>query len=136
MRSLAVAAVAVAVLVGWQTLASARQTPSTSPPAFGGPGVARLGDAGLTPPKAVKQVKPQYTPDAMRAKIEGFVTLECVVKADGTVGDVRVVKSLDKSHGLDDEAVKAAKTWRFSPGRKNGKAVPVVVSLELTYTLK
>ncbi len=136
MRSLAAAAMAVSLLVGWQTLASASQTPSAGPTAFGGPGVARLGDAGLTPPKAVKQVKPQYTPDAMRAKIEGFVTLECVVKADGTVGDVRVVKSLDASHGLDDEAVRAAKRWRFSPGRKNGKAVPVVVSLELTYTLK
>ena len=136
MRSLAVAAVALSLLVGWQTLASARQTPSTTPTAFGGPGVARPGDAGLTPSKAVKQVKPQYTPDAMRAKIEGFVTLECVVKADGTIGDVRVVKSLDRSHGLDDEAVKAAKRWRFTPGRKNGKALPVVISLELTYSLR
>jgi len=136
MRTLTVATVALSLLAGWQTLASAGQTPSISPAAFGGPGVARLGDAGLTPPKAVKQVKPQYTPDALRAKIEGGVTLECVVKADGSVGDVRVVKSLDTFHGLDDEAVKAAKRWRFSPGRKNGKAVPVVVPLELTYRVR
>jgi len=136
MRAIAVAAVALSLLAGGQTLASAGQAPTTSPAAIGGPGVARLGDAGLTPPKAVRQVKPQYTPDALRAKIEGGVTLECVVKADGSVGDVRVVKSLDTSHGLDDEAVKAAKRWRFTPGRKNGKAVPVVVPLELTYRVR
>lgn len=49
--------------------------------------------------------------------------MECVVGPDGTVGDVQVVKSLDKEHGLDDEAVKAAKQWRFNPGRRDGKPV-------------
>ena len=136
MRTLTVATVALWLLVGWQALSSAGQTPSTGSSVFGGPGVARLGDAGLTPPKVLKQVKPQYTPDALRAKIEGSVTLECVVKADGSVGDVRVVKSLDTAHGLDDEAVRAAKRFRFSPGRKNGKSVPVVLPLELTYTVR
>jgi len=136
MRNLAVAAMVLSLLSGWQTLASATQTPSTTPTTFGGPGVAHPGDKGLTLPKAVKEVKPQYTSDAMKARIEGKVTLECVVKADGKVGDVRVVKSLDKTHGLDDEAVKAAKQWRFSPGRKNGKAVPVVLSLDFTFAVR
>lgn len=136
MRRLAVATVIPLLRVGWQTLASAGQTPSATPTAFGGSGVAHPGDKGLTVPKAVKEVKPQCTRDAMKAKLEGSVTLECVVKTDGTVGDARVVKSLDKSDGLDDEAVRVAKQWRFSPGRKNGKAVPVAVSLEFTYTLK
>jgi TonB family protein len=64
------------------------------------------------------------------------VVLECVVNTDGSVGDVKVLKSLDVEHGLDDEAVKAAKLWRFKPGLKKGKAVPVAVTLELTFTLR
>jgi TonB family protein len=48
---------------------------------------------------------------------------------------MRVVKSPDTVDSLDDEAVKAAKRWRYSPGRKNGKAVPMIVSLKLTFTL-
>jgi protein TonB len=134
MRSLAVATVVLSLLVGWPSPSSAQQTLSTTPPVFDGPGVAHPGDVGLTPPKALKQVKTQYTADALRAKIQGVVTLECVVKSDGKVGEVRVVKSLDKIHGLDDEAIKAAKQWRFSPGLKHGKAVPVVISLEFTFT--
>lgn len=136
MRSFVIATVALASLLGGQTVTSANQAPTTPPPAFGGPGVSRLGDQGVTSPRAVKEVDPQYTVDAMKAKIQGTVTLECVVKADGTVGDVRVVKSLDTTYGLDDEAVKAARQWRFKPGRKNGKAVPVVIPLDFTFTQK
>ena len=136
MRSPAIATVVLSWLLGWQTLTSAQQASTAPPPAFGGPGVAHPGDKGVTPPQAVKEVRPQYTPDAMKANIQGNVTLECVVKADGTVGDVRVVKSLDTTHGLDNEAIKAAKQWRFKPGRKNGKAVPIVISLDFTFTQK
>jgi TonB family protein len=62
------------------------------------------------------------------------VILEAVVLTDGTVGEVRVVRSLDKQHGLDDEAVKTVKKWRFTPGKKDGSAVPVIVSVEMTFT--
>jgi protein TonB len=64
------------------------------------------------------------------------VQLECVVLPDGTVGDVRVVEPLDQTYGLDDEAISAAKQWRFKPGTKGGKPVPVVVTLEMTFTLR
>jgi protein TonB len=71
----------------------------------------------------------------MRARIEGTVVVECVVRPDGTVGDVRVLKSLDTAYGLDEEAVKATRQWRFIPGARNGKPVPVLVTLELMFTL-
>jgi protein TonB len=84
----------------------------------------------------IHQVKPQYTADAMRAKIQGTVWLECVVMPDGTVGDVRVRRSLDPLFGLDQEAIAAAKRWRFKPGLVGGKPVAVAVTIELTFTLR
>src|SRR5262245_19444288 len=104
---------------------------NASPP----PGVVRIGSPGVTIPRLIKDVKPQYTADAMRAKIQGRVMVECVVLTDGTVGDVRVIRSLDVTYGLDQEAIKAAKQWKFAPGTRNGEPVPVMVSIELTFTL-
>jgi protein TonB len=72
----------------------------------------------------------------MRAKVQGRVVVECIVNADGTVGDARVVRSLDDVFGLDQEALKAAKQWRFQPGTYRGQPVPVRITIELTFTLR
>jgi len=53
----------------------------------------------------------------------------------GTVGDVKVVRSLDANYGLDQEAIKAAKQWVFAPGTRSGEPVPVMVSIELTFVI-
>jgi protein TonB len=100
-----------------------------------GGGTYRPGN-GVSLPVVLKEVKPQYTADAMRAKVQGTVLLECVVLPDGTVGPVEVVRSLDSSFGLDQEAVKAAKLWRFRPGSRFGEPVAVLVTIELTFTLR
>lgn len=100
-----------------------------------GDGVQPLGP-GVTSPIPIQQVRPQYTSDAMRAKVQGIVALECVVLPDGTVGDVRIVRSLDRQFGLDEEAIAAAKRWRFKPGMMNGRAVAVAIRIELTFTLR
>jgi len=100
-----------------------------------GGGVYRPG-SGVINPRILREVKPQYTADAMRAKVQGTVLLECVVLADGSVGRVDVVKSLDPTFGLDQEAVKAAKQWRFQPGTRFGEPVAVLVTIELTFTLR
>jgi TonB family protein len=100
-----------------------------------GGGAYRPG-AGIELPVLLKEVKPQYTSDAMRAKIQGIVIVEAIVLPDGTVGDVSIVKSLDPTFGLDQEALKAAKKWRFAPGKKQGEPVAVLVSIELTFNLR
>lgn len=100
-----------------------------------GGGAYRPGN-GVEPPRLLREVRPQYTADAMRAKVQGIVWLECIVLPDGTVGDVRVVRSLDPTFGLDQEAVKAAKQWRFIAGTRFGQPVSVIVSIELTFTLR
>ena len=89
---------------------------------------------GVSASVVVKQVKPQYTAEARRAKVEGTVILEAIVETDGTVGDVSVTKGLEP--GLDEQAVKALRLWRFEPGKKDGKAVRVRITLEMTFTLR
>jgi protein TonB len=81
-------------------------------------------------------VKPAYTSDAMRAKVQGTVLLQCVVRPDGSVSDIQVLRSLDSIFGLDQEAIKAARQWRFRPGMRLGEPVPVLVTIELTFTLR
>ena len=101
---------------------------------FGG-GAYRPG-SGIELPIKLREVKPQYTADAMRAKVQGTAVLDCVVTAEGTVSECQVVRSLDSSFGLDQEAVKAAMQWRFVPGKRLGQPVPVLVTIELTFTLR
>lgn len=98
-------------------------------------GVYRPGD-DVKLPRLLKEVRPNYTAEGIRAKIQGIVVLECVVAPDGTVSHAQVVRSLDSTFGLDDEAVKAARQWRFSPGTYKGQPVPVLVSIEMTFTLQ
>ena len=107
-------------------------------PGFGGGtggGAYRPGN-GVQLPQPLREVKPQYTADAMRAKVQGTVLLECVVLPDGSVGSVEIVRSLDSTFGLDQEAIKAAKQWRFRPGTRFGEPVAVLVTIELTFTLR
>lgn len=100
-----------------------------------GGGAYRPG-SGVTLPQVVREVKPAYTADAMRAKVQGSVWLECIVMPDGNVGDVKVTRSLDPIFGLDQEAIKAAKMWKFRPGMRQGEPVPVIITIELTFTLR
>ncbi len=100
-----------------------------------GGGTYRPGN-GVTTPVVLREVKPQYTSDAMRAKVQGAVWLECVVRPDGSVGDVKVIRSLDSTFGLDLEAMKAARQWRFRPGTRLGEPVAVVVIIQLDFTLR
>jgi periplasmic protein TonB len=100
-----------------------------------GGGVSRPGD-GTTWPIPLSQPRPNYTPDAMRARLQGSVLLECIVGRDGLVDEVRVIRALDTAFGLDDEAIKAAKRWRFRPATRMGVPVPVAITIELTFTIR
>src|SRR5438094_6675440 len=98
--------------------------------------VYKTTDEGVSLPQVVKQVRPQYTSEAMHQMIEGEAILDVVVKADGKVGDVSVKESLDAVYGLDQEAIKAVKQWEFKPGTKDGKAVNVRVEVKMRFTLR
>jgi TonB family protein len=103
---------------------------------FGG-GAYQIGN-GVSSPVLVREVKPNYTGDAMRAKLQGVVELEAVVLPNGTVDParIRITRSLDATFGLDQQAIIAVKQWRFRPGMYKGEPVPVIVNVELTFTLR
>jgi TonB family protein len=102
-------------------------------PLLDSPEVSRAG-RGVTLPRVLREVKPAYPEAARAAGLHGSVQLECVVLADGTVGQVRVIKGI--ATALDAEAIKALKQWEFKPGSKDGRPVAVQVSVEMTFATR
>ena len=94
------------------------------------------GVGGVSDPKLIREVKPGFTADAMRATIQGVVVMEVVVLADGTVDPsrIRITRSLDRDH--DQHAVIAVSQWRFRPSERLGKPVASRVTVELAFTLR
>jgi periplasmic protein TonB len=88
----------------------------------------------VEPPRLLREVKANYTDDARRNNIEGEVELEIVVRRDGTVGDVKILRGL--RGGLNDRAVEAVRQWRFAPGRMKGVPVDVVVEVGVEFRLR
>ena len=89
-----------------------------------------------TQPYPIRSVKPDYTSQALQARLQGSVTLEVEVLANGTVGTVKVLKSLDTRYGLDGQAIRCARQWVFRPGTINGKPVDSLVQIILEFSLR
>jgi protein TonB len=98
-----------------------------------GGGPRRPGEGAINPVPLL-QPKPNYTVQAMQAKVTGEVMLDAVVEANGTVRILRVLKGLP--FGLNDEAIKAARQWLFKPATADGKPVPIQVTLILEFNLR
>lgn len=90
--------------------------------------------SGIEPPSLIVEVKPQYPEEARRRGLVGDVVLEIVVRRDGTVGDVRIVRPL--GGGLDQHAVEAVRQWRFEPARRRGVPVDVLVEVSVEFALR
>ncbi len=99
---------------------------------FGG-GVFSIG-GGVTTPTLLAQTLPEYSEEARKAKYQGTVILETIVRRDGTVEVVRVTRSL--GFGLDDKAIEAVSKWRFRPGMRNGQPVDVALKIEVNFNLR
>lgn len=90
--------------------------------------------SGVEPPRLLREVKANYTDEGRRANIEGEVLLEIVVRANGTVGDVKVLRGL--RGGLSEQAIAAVRQWRFAPARMKGTPVDVVVEVGVEFRLR
>jgi TonB family protein len=90
---------------------------------------------GLMLPRVQRDVRPNYTSEAMRQKVQGTVEVEVIVGTDGTVTRARITRSLDSILGLDDSALQAARQWTFRPAQLNGEPVAVWSTLVLDFRL-
>jgi TonB family protein len=93
-----------------------------------------MGD--VTPPVPITTPHVEYTSAAMHKKIQGAVRLQCIVRRNGVCSDVTVIHSLDKTFGLDDQAVRAIREWRFRPGTRAGTPVSTRVKVDLRFALR
>lgn len=99
----------------------------------GEPGTFRSGVNGVTSPQCVYCPNPDYSDAARAAKLQGKVELSVLVTPTGEVTSIYVLKGAP--FGLTTQAINAAKNWRLQPGRKDGKPVPVRVTIEMTFRL-
>ena len=97
-----------------------------------GGGAFRIG-GGVSAPKVIFQVEPEYSEDARKAKFQGTVVIALVVDEKGNPREIRVVRPLGM--GLDQKAIEAVEKWRFRPGQKDGKAVPTQATIEVSFRL-
>jgi periplasmic protein TonB len=99
-----------------------------------GGGAFRAGVNGVGVPECIYCPPPLYSDDARKAKYMGSVVLQVTVTADGRAINISIVK--DPGMGLGEKAVESVRTWRFKPAAgPNGKIVPVIVPIEVTFRL-
>ena len=110
--------------------ATASATARTAEPAV----VPTVPGSGIEPPRLLREVKAIYSEEARRANITGDVVMEVVVRADGTVGSARVTRGL--GFGLDERATAAVREWRFTPARRLGVPVDVIVEVAMEFNLR
>ncbi len=88
--------------------------------------------SGVTAPVAVVQPMPAYTDAARQGRVEGVVTIQAIIRKDGSVGNAKVVRRL--GYGLDQSAVNTiTRDWRFRPASLNGKPVDVQTNIDVTF---
>lgn len=108
---------------------------------FGGPclcaqglsgldGATRIGP-GVTPPRLLHRVEPEYSPIARADHVQGTVVLELAVDEQSRPTGIHVISPL--GFGLEERAQSAVDTWRFAPGMKDGKPVKILATVEVNF---
>jgi TonB family protein len=105
--------------------------PTPQPSTPGAPQTPIRVGGDIREPRKIKDVKPVYPPDALAAQVSGVVILEATVAKDGTVRDVRVLRSIPM---LDAAAIDAVSQWQFTPTQLNGMPVEVLMTVTVNFT--
>ncbi len=102
------------------------------------------GRDGVTSPKVVYSVDPEYTEEARKDRLRGIVKIALIVDAQGKPQEVKVYRSLAESvdpkyraaaKGLDDKAVGVVSQYRFQPAMLKGKPVAASIVVEVNFQL-
>jgi TonB family protein len=102
---------------------------------FGGDihgGVYRIG-SGVSAPRLVFKVEPEYSEEARKARWQGTVVLSVIVDKAGRPRNINVVSP--QGMGLDEKAIEAVQKWMFRPATLNGTPVAVVATIEVNFRL-
>lgn len=89
---------------------------------------------GVTAPRVISKVEPQYSREARLLKLQGTALLQAVIDTDGQVREVHVLRT--PGYGLDVKAVEAVRQWRFEPGTKDGAPVRILAQVEINFRLR
>jgi len=106
------------------------------PPPATGPLMPGIG--GVTEPELIAETKvePEFPDMARRVRMQGLVILQVVVRKDGTVGDIKVLKVPAANLGFSDAAVAAVGQWRYRPAMQNGRPVDVFMTVRVNFTIE
>jgi periplasmic protein TonB len=96
-------------------------------------GVYHVGGS-VAAPEVLYRVEPEYSEDARKARYQGTVVLEAIVRKDGKVDVLHLVRSI--GFGLDQNAIEALRQWRFRPARKDGMPVDFIMNFEVRFNLR
>lgn len=109
------------------------EPPPPLPPPAPARGPVRIGGQ-IQAPTLMHRVEPFYPPTAVDARLQGIVILEAIVDRDGTVAEVKVLRSANTL--LDREALIAVRQWRYSPLVLNGQRERFVLTVTLSFFLE
>ncbi|RPJ55899.1 MAG: energy transducer TonB [Acidobacteria bacterium] len=100
-----------------------------------GTGVYPYGTPGIVDPQILVQTIPSYTDEAIKAKVQGVVLLQAIIRKNGRVDSPVVLRGL--GYGLEEKAIKEiVANWRFRPAMLNGRAVDLQATIEVTFNLR
>jgi TonB family protein len=89
--------------------------------------------AELSGPVPVQKVDPQYPPTLISERVAGEVILYAVIRRDGSVDSVQLVRGIDQQ--LDANAIKALRQWKFRPGAKQGTPIELEAIVHIPFRL-
>jgi TonB family protein len=112
---------------------SARLTAAPAGPAIFTTAYVPDVEESIQMPKVLREVRPQMPAAAYKNPRNYIVVVEAVIDEDGNVAAARFLRRLDEDAGYNAEAMRAVHQWKFTPARLNGKAVPILVTIELSF---
>jgi protein TonB len=96
--------------------------------------VPSLPQSPIAAPEVVSKSDPAYPGELMKDGVQGTVVLTAIIRADGSVSDIAVAKSLNPR--LDQNAVQALSHWLFRPALKNGQAIDLEAVITVPFQRK
>ena len=94
----------------------------------GGP---RVASSDLSGPSPLRKVDPKYPPTLINEHVEGEVVLYAVIRRDGSVDSIQLVRGLDEQ--LDKNAMNALSQWKFRPATRQGEPVELEAIVHIPF---